>query len=237
MNAPVIGLSSYVEPARWGNWDTPANLLPYNYVERITEAGGRPVLLPPVAGVETVLERLDGLVLTGGPDLDPARYDAAPDPRTDPPRPARDAAELALGRAALDAGLPLLGICRGLQVLNVLLGGTLHQHVPDLVGHEGHSPTPGRFAAHPVRVAPGSHLAKILDRTELTVPTHHHQAVDRLADGLTPLAWSDDGLVEAAEHPASAFAVAVQWHPEAGDDLSLFRALVTAALGPRDARC
>jgi len=237
MNAPVIGLSGYVERARGGRWDVPACLLPYNYAERVTEAGARPVLLPPVAGVETVLERLDGLILVGGPDLDPARYGAAPHPATDPPRTARDAAELALARAALDAGLPLLGICRGLQVLNVLLGGTLHQHLPDLVGHEGHSPTPGRFGTHPVRVRPGSRLAKILDREELAVPTHHHQAVERLGAGLNPVAWSEDGLVEAAEYGDHPFAVAVQWHPEAGDDLSLFQALVTAALGTGGARC
>lgn len=229
MTGPVIGLSSYVETASWGRWTQPANLLPDNYVEKLTEAAARPVVLPPVPGVETVLDRLDGLVLVGGSDLDPASYGAEPHPATDPPRAFRDTAELALARRALDTGLPLLGICRGLQVLNVLLGGTLHQHVPDLVGHENHSPTPGHFGAHPVRVEPGSRLAKLLDRTELTVPTHHHQSVDRLGDGLTPVAWAEDGVVEAAEHAAHPFAVAVQWHPEAGDDLSLFRALVAAA--------
>jgi len=231
MNGPVIGLSTYVEPARWGNWDAPANLLPYNYVERITDAGARPLLLPPVAGVETLLDRLDGLVLTGGSDLDPAGYGAEPHPATDLPRGFRDSAELALARAALDSGVPVLGICRGLQVLNVLLGGTLHQHVPDVVGHAGHSPTPGTFAAHPVRIAAGSRLAKILDRDELTVPTHHHQAVDRLGAGLTPVGWSEDGLVEAAEYAPHPFALAVQWHPEAGEDLSLFEALVRVARG------
>lgn len=229
MSGPVIGLTGYVEPASWGNWNTPAALLPYNYIERIVEAGARPVLLPPAAGVETLLDRLDGLVLTGGSDVDPAAYGAEPHPATDRPRTFRDTAELALARQALDSGLPLLGICRGLQVLNVLLGGTLHQHVPDVVGHQGHSPTPGTFAAHPVRVEPGSRLAKLLDRTELTVPTHHHQSVDCLGDGLTPVAWTDDGLVEAAEYAAHPFAVAVQWHPEAGDDLSLFKALSVAA--------
>lgn len=233
MKAPVIGLSSYMEPARWGLWDAPACLLPYNYVERVAEAGARPVLLPPVDGVEAVLERLDGLVLVGGADLDPARYGAEPHPRTDAPRTGRDGAELALARAALDTGLPVLGICRGLQVINVLRGGTLHQHVPDLVGHEEHSPTPGAFGAHPVRVQPGSRLAKLLDRDELTVPTHHHQAVDRLGAGLTPVAWTEDGVVEAAEFDGHPFAVAVQWHPEAGDDLSLFQALTTAARSSR----
>lgn len=229
MTGPVIGLTSYVEPAGWGHWHAPANLLPYNYIERIAEAGARPVLLPPVSGVETLLDRLDALVLTGGSDVNPAAYGAEPHPTTDTPREFRDTAELALTRAALDQGLPLLGICRGLQILNVALGGTLHQHVPDLVGHENHSPTPGRFATHPVRVEPGSHLAKLLGRTDLTVPTHHHQSVAHLGEGLIPVAWSEDGLVEATEYPSHPFAVAVQWHPEAGDDLSLFSALAAAA--------
>jgi anthranilate synthase component 2/putative glutamine amidotransferase len=229
MNGPVIGLTSYVEPARWGLWDTTANLLPYDYVRSLTEVGARPVILPPVEGAETLIDRLDGLVLVGGGDVEPARYGAEPDPRTDRPREFRDRAELALADAALAAGLPMLGVCRGLQVVNVLRGGTLHQHLPDLVGHEGHSPTPGTFGRHRVTIEPGSRLAKILDGEEADVPTHHHQGVDRLGDGLVPVAWSDDGVVEAAELDAHPFALAVQWHPEAGTDPSLFRALVAAS--------
>jgi len=231
MSAPVIGVTCYVEQAAWGVWHTSAAVLPYNYVACLARAGALPVLLPPVADVESVLGRLDGLVCTGGSDVEPARYGAQPHPATDPPRTDRDRTELAVVSAALDQGLPLLGICRGLQVVNVLRGGTLHQHLPDLVGHDAHSPTPGAFGAHRVRVEPGSRLAGILGRDDVTVPTHHHQGVDRLGTGLTPVAWSDDGVLEAAEIDGHPFALAVQWHPEAGDDPALFRALLEAAGG------
>ena len=229
MNAPVIGVTSYVEQARWGLWDTTASLLPYHYVRALTAAGALPVLLPPVPDIAAVLPRLDGLVLVGGGDVNPARYGADRHPRTDDPRDFRDDAEMALAAAALDTGLPLLGVCRGLQVINVLRGGTLHQHLPDLVGHDGHSPTPGSFGTHRVRVEPGSRLAKILDDEDLIVPTHHHQGLDRLGAGLVPVARSEDDLVEAVEIEGHPFAVAVQWHPEAGRDPSLFHALATAA--------
>jgi putative glutamine amidotransferase len=234
---PVIGISAYREQARWGAWDLPAVLLPDRYVAQVAQAGAIPVLLPPMAGIDEVVGRLDGIVLSGGGDIDPARYGAERSPHCGPANPGRDDAELALLTAAVAARLPILGICRGLQVLNVALGGSLHQHLPDLVGHEGHSPEPGGFGTHDVSVAPGSRLASILGRTDLTdhlpvvVPTHHHQAADRLGDGLVATAWAADGTIEAmeldpAQHP---FAVAVQWHPEAGDDPSLFRALTAAA--------
>jgi putative glutamine amidotransferase len=234
---PLIGISAYREQARWGAWHLPAVLLPERYVTSVAAAGAIPVLLPPLAGIDEVIGRLDGLVLSGGGDIDPARYGAARDPRCGPAHPDRDGAELALLQAALDQRLPVLGICRGLQVLNVALGGTLYQHLPDLVGSDLHSPDPGGYGTHEVSVAPGSRLASILHRTDLTdhlpvlVPTHHHQAADQLGGGLVATAWATDGTIEAAEldpaqHP---FAVAVQWHPEAGEDLSLFRALATAA--------
>lgn len=238
---PVIGLSSYAEPARWAAWDAPAALLPLSYAAGIAAAGGVPALLPPVPGIAAAVGRLDGLVLTGGGDIDPARYGAARHPRTGPASAARDQAELDLLAAALAAGLPVLGICRGLQLLNVARGGTLHQHLADLgaAGDAGHTPRPGTFGSHPVRVAPGSLLAGILGGVvpgdqPLTVPTAHHQAIDRLGAGLTATAWAADGIVEAAEltgagqHP---FVLAVQWHPEEGDDPRLFRALVAAARG------
>lgn len=235
---PVVGITSYIETAKWGVWDQPAVVLPYSYVRGVEAAGARAVVIPPSpSGVEEVVARLDGLVFAGGADLDPAMYGDAPDPSTIGVRPDRDAGELPLLQAALRADLPVLGICRGMQVMNVALGGTLIQHLPDVVGHEGHSPDAGGYGAHEVSVAPGSRLASILNRTDLTdhlpvvVPTHHHQAVDQLGDGLAATAWATDGTIEAAEldparHP---FAVAVQWHPEAGEDLSLFRALVAAA--------
>jgi putative glutamine amidotransferase len=231
---PVIGISCYSLQARWGSWDLPAVLLPRRYTDMVLAGGGQPVLLPPSPGIADVLARLDGLVLSGGGDIDPDRYGAARDPATDPANAARDDAELQLARQAIGAGLPLLGICRGLQVLNVALGGTLHQHLPALVGHDGHSPAAHSYGTHKVSVAAGSQLAGILGRTEAAVPTHHHQAVDRLADGLVATAWTDDGMIEAAEmaQPAS-FMIAVQWHPEAGDDLSLFTALAAAAAHPR----
>ena len=173
--------------------------------------------------------------MPGGGDIDPARYGAAPHPRTGAASGERDRAELDLLAAALAAGLPVLGICRGLQLLNIAQGGTLHQHLADLgpAGDADHTPQPGTFGSHPVRIAAGSRLAGILPADQpLAVPTAHHQAIDRLGAGLTATAWAADGIIEAAEltdgehHP---FVLAVQWHPEAGDDPRLFQALVAAA--------
>jgi putative glutamine amidotransferase len=236
---PVIGISSYCVPARWGSWDLPAVVLPRGYTDHVAAAGGLPVLLPPVPGVADTLSRLDGLVLSGGGDIDPALYGAARDAATGPASTGRDTAELALCQRALAEGVPVLAICRGLQVVNVALGGTLHQHLPDLVGHDGHSPDPGGYGTHKVSIAPGSRLAGLLGLTEtpgpaeIMVPTHHHQAIDRLGAGLAAAAWADDGIIEAAEPSGSAapgsLVAAVQWHPEAADDPSLFTALVASA--------
>jgi gamma-glutamyl-gamma-aminobutyrate hydrolase PuuD len=244
-NPPLIGLSAYAEPARWAAWNAPAALLPLSYAEQVAAAGGVPVLLPPVPGIAAAASRLDGLVLTGGGDIDPAAYGAQPHPRTGRVSRERDQAELELLAAALAAGLPVLGICRGLQLLNISCGGTLHQHLADLPGPPaGHTPEPGTFGSHPVRIAPGSMLAAILGaggrpgERGLAVPTAHHQAIDRLGAGLTATAWAADGLIEAAELAGRAdgpggghrpFVLAVQWHPEAGDDPRLFQALVAAA--------
>ncbi len=234
---PLIGISAYGERARWGAWDRPAILLPRRYTDMVTLAGAIPVLLPPVAGIGAVISRLDGLILSGGGDIDPARYGAQRAEQTGPANAGRDAAELALCVAAMSAGLPLLGICRGLQVINVARGGTLHQHLPAVVGHDEHSPAPGRHGLHDVRVAAGTRLAGILGRADgsdhlpVGVPTHHHQGIDRLGSGLAATAWAADGTIEAieadaGEHP---FLVGVQWHPEAGDDPSLFQALAAAS--------
>lgn len=232
---PVIGLSAYAVRAAWGVWDAETTLLPQSYVTAVAAAGGLPVLLPALPGlIEEVLPRLDGLLIAGGPDVDPARYGAEPGPNTQPPSRVRDAAESQLLAGAITDGLPVLGICRGMQVLNVLRGGSLVQHLPDLVGTDLHCPVLGEYGRHSVRVAPGSRLAALIDgggepRPEIDVPTYHHQGIDRLGADLVATGWSTDGLIEAVEDPALPFCVAVQWHPEAGDDPALFDALVTAA--------
>jgi putative glutamine amidotransferase len=229
VTAPVIGISAYSEPARWGTWDQRATLLPQTYVDAVAQAGGAPVLLPPVPGIEAAVNHLDALIISGGPDVAPQRYGAEPGEHTVVIRPDRDAAEFALLNAALAIDLPVLGICRGMQLINVALGGTLIQHLPDAVGHDGHSPVLGAMGEHKVTIEPSTQLAGIAGAGLHAVPTHHHQGVDRLADGLVASAWAEDGLIEAFEQPARPFLIGVQWHPEAGQDGALFRALAQAA--------
>ncbi|MFI8205764.1 gamma-glutamyl-gamma-aminobutyrate hydrolase family protein [Streptomyces sp. NPDC085937] len=222
---PLIGISTYAESGvRWGVWQLDAALLPAGYPRLVQRAGGLAAMLPPDAPehAEAAVARLDGLVVAGGPDVEPVRYGAEPDPRTGPPARARDAWELALIAAALERGVPLLGICRGMQLLNVALGGTLFQHV------DGHAEVPGVFARHPVKPVPGT-LYGGLAPEQTSVPTYHHQAVDRLGRGLIPSAYAEDGTVEAVELPAPAWVLGVQWHPEMGDDLRVMRALINAA--------
>lgn len=227
MTGPLIGLSTYLEAeARWGVWQLPAALLPAGYHRLVQAAGGLAALLPPdprPGAAEAAVARLDGLLIAGGPDVEPARYGAEADPRTGPPAPARDAWELALIDAALVRGLPLLGVCRGMQLLNVACGGTLVQHL------DGHAGPPGVFGEHTVTPQPGTELARILP-DPVTVPTYHHQAVDELGPGVLASATAGDGTVEAVELPeARAWAVGVQWHPEAGDDVRVVQRLVAAA--------
>jgi putative glutamine amidotransferase len=224
---PLIGITTYREQARWGYWDVPAVLLPANYADAVAGAGGEPVLLPTGAISADVVGRLDGLVLAGGADVDPARYEEEAGPHTTATRPERDASEIALLQAALDRDLPLLAICRGMQLLNVLLGGTLIQHVPDVPGAQAHQLGLGLYAEREVRIDPGSAVGAILGEA-VTVECHHHQALDRLARGVTASAWAEDGLVEAVEVSGHPFCLGVQWHPEAGDDHRLFGALVGA---------
>jgi putative glutamine amidotransferase len=228
---PLIGIGANLVRARWAVWDRPATLMAHTYIEMTAAAGCLPVLLPPQPDVEEVVHRLDGLLLPGGGDVDPALYSAAEHPETGRLNPRRDAAEVALAGAALRTGLPVLGVCRGLQIINVVLGGTLHQHLPDIVGDKRHEPEPGVFGAEPVRLEPGSQLAKIMDGETATVPCHHHQAIDRLGDGLVVTARSGDGVIEAAELPGHPFALGVQWHAEeeGGRADLLFGALVEAA--------
>jgi putative glutamine amidotransferase len=227
---PVVGITSYVEQARWGVWDVPAVVLPFRYVEQVEAAGATAVVLPPAATSDAeVLDRLDAVVFAGGADLDPALYDQPAHERTTGLRPDRDAAEVPLMRAALDRDLPLLGICRGMQVLSVVSGGALEQHLPDVVGHEGHRPEPGIYGSHGVRLAPGS-LAHRLLGDEVSVPSYHHQGLAS-AGSLTVTGWADDESPEVVEDTTRRFALGVLWHPEAGDDARLFEALVGAARG------
>ncbi|MGC0417042.1 gamma-glutamyl-gamma-aminobutyrate hydrolase family protein [Embleya sp. AB8] len=233
MTKPLIGISTYhEESARWGPWQRPAVLLPLDYPTYLQRAGGLAVLLSPdvpEAAAETVA-RVDAVVIAGGPDVAAARYGAEPHPRTGPPNDPRDVWESALIEAALAANTPLLAICRGMQLLNVVLGGTLIQHLPDVVGHEGHSGPPGELAAHVVEPIPGTRLGA-LGVEPYDVPTYHHQAVDRLGRGLVVSARARDGIIEAVELPGEPFVVGVQWHPESGLDLRVARALVAAAGG------
>jgi gamma-glutamyl-gamma-aminobutyrate hydrolase PuuD len=225
----VIGLTTYSEPAKMLVWQREFAMLHATYIAATERAGGIAVLLPPQStGADEVLDRLDGLVLTGGADVDPLRYGEAPGERTSRPRVLRDEWETALARAALHRGLPLLAVCRGLQVINVALGGSLHQHLPEVTGHEGHQPAPGVFGAVDVNIEPGTRTAELIG-PRVRVSCHHHQALARLAPGLKVTGHADDGTVEAVEVPGRAFAVGVQWHPEeSGQDVRLFAALVDA---------
>lgn len=226
MSKPLIGVSTYLESgARWGVWELEAALLPAGYPRLVRRAGGLAAMLPPDDPLHAadIVARLDGLVIAGGPDVEPVRYGAEREPRTGPPARERDAWELALIDAALAAGVPLLGICRGMQLLNVALGGTLVQHI------EGHAEVVGVFGGHAVKPVPGSLYGGVVPE-ETFVPTYHHQAVDRLGKGLVPSAYAADGTIEALELPTHpGWVLGVQWHPEMGDDVRVMRALVEAA--------
>ena len=233
---PVIGITSYAQDARWGVWHLPAALVPLAYVDAIEKAGGRAVVIPPAEeDIEQTLDALDGIVFSGGSDVDPAHYGAEPHPETDVPQTRRDAGELALLKAALERDLPTLAICRGFQLLNVARGGDLVQHLPEAVGHDVHKQVPGEFAVHPVEVKEGTRLAGIVGATP-DVTSHHHQALGRVGDGLVETAWAADGTLEAVEDPSRRFVVGVQWHPEVGEDAALFEELVEQARAYRASR-
>ncbi len=237
MNRPLIGLSCYREQAAWGVWNAEADLLGSLYARSVEAAGGIAVLLPPQdTGAAEVVDRLDGLVISGGADVEPTRYGAESQPRTQAPRPDRDAWELALLDRAAALGTPVLGICRGLQVMAVHAGGTLQQHLPDVVGHDDHSPGGDAFGLVPVATATRS-TVRALVGPDLQATCHHHQSVVT-HPGLVATAHAGDGTVEALEDPDRPFWLGVQWHPEHGDDLRLFRGLAQAAraFGPRSAR-
>jgi putative glutamine amidotransferase len=222
---PLIALTSYLEPAKWNVWDkVPAALLPWTYVQQVIDAGGAPILLPPEPStVRDVMARVDGLLLTGGPDVDPARYGAERDPATQRPRESRDESELLALATAQEMGIPVLAICRGLQLLNVARGGTLHQHLPE------HAPkVPGTYDTNKIRITPGTRLAAALGE-DATVLCAHHQAIDRAGQGLDVVAWSPDGVIEGVEDPSGPFLVGIQPHPEElSESLPLFEAFVAA---------
>ena len=232
-SSPVIGLTTYLEQAQTGVWDVRASFLPQVYFDAVTKSGGIAVLLPPQPVddeiVESVLATLDGIILTGGKDVDPARYGQAPHPTTDDPRLDRDAWEDALLTGAIERELPFLGICRGAQVLNVALGGTLIQHLPDTIGTTRYNLGGGNFNEVDVAVEPETELSSLIG-SGVSAKVYHHQAIDRVADGLTVSARTDDGIIQAVELERVPFGVAVQWHPEESqDDLRLFAGLVDAA--------
>jgi gamma-glutamyl-gamma-aminobutyrate hydrolase PuuD len=233
---PLIGITSYAEEIRWGVWTEEAVLIPLSYVRAVEHAGGRALVVPPSEdGLEETLGALDGLILSGGGDLDPNLYGAEAHPATDTPRPTRDQAELELLQAALDRDMPVLAVCRGSQVLNVARGGDLVQHLPDELGHERHKHEPGQFSDHGVRLDPESRIGTLLGE-HAPVKSHHHQGYRRLGEGLREAAWADDGTVEALEDPDKRFAIGVLWHPEEGEDFALFRALVDEARRYREER-
>lgn len=230
MDAPVVGLTTYRQAAAWGVWNTRADLLPTEYAVAVEAAGGVPLLLPPVAlpsAAARVVARIDALVVSGGADVDPGRYGAQPHVRTAGWQPDRDAWELALLTAAGDAGLPVLGICRGMQLMAVHAGGTLDQHTPDLVGHETHSPGGDAYGTVAVETVAGSRLAALVG-PHVEVSCHHHQSVAS-HPGFTAVARASDGTVEAMEAPGERWCLAVQWHPETRVEVDLMAGLVEAA--------
>ncbi len=229
MAKPLIGITTYVVPAKWSYWDLEAALVPADYVRAVEAAGGRPLLVPPSAeAIEETLDGLDGLVFSGGSDLDPSHYEQEPHQETIGVVPHRDEAELGLLRGALERDMPVLAICRGSQVLNVARGGDLVQHLPELVGHDNHKNDPGVFSDHDVEFVEGSRVQSLLGN-RAPVKSHHHQGLGRLGEGLRESAHADDGTIEAVEDPAKRFAVGVLWHPEAGEDFALFQGLVHEA--------
>ena len=235
---PVIGLTCYVEPVTRAVWhDVPSATVPYSYVRTIEQAGGLVVIIPPRADGDPslaaeVLSRLDGLVIAGGADVDPARYSRPRHASVQDSRQDRDAMELALATCAAEQRLPLLGICRGMQVMAVAAGGELEQHLPDRVGHQDHSPHEGAYGNHPVTTVAGTRMNALLGDSTV-VPSYHHQAV-LTHPGFVPSAWASDGTLEAMEDPDAGFRLAVQWHPEEGEDPRLFEALVRAAASHRE---
>jgi putative glutamine amidotransferase len=240
MARPVIGICTVLERARWSVWDQEAFLLPRSYIRAVQEAGGLAVMIPPDDAVledpDQVVDLLDGLILAGGADIDPSMYGAQPHPETRNTVPERDLFELALARRALDRDVPVLGICRGMQVMNVARGGTLLQHLPDSHGHHEHRRVLGTFddADHDVRILEGSLAHRAAGEAVHATKSHHHQGVDRIGEGFAVTGWAVmDELPEAMEDPDRRFALGVQWHPEADEQSRFIAALVEEAAAAR----
>jgi gamma-glutamyl-gamma-aminobutyrate hydrolase PuuD len=231
MGRPIIGITGELEAARWGNWIREAVVSPVSYTRAVERAGGTPVILPPVpaSSVPVLIAGLNGLVLTGGRDVDPSLYDEAPHAQTDVPDHRRDRFELILTRAAIEADLPFLAIGRGMHILNVARGGTLTQYLPDRLGNESHKPDPVKMTTHELQISPASQLGRLLGAAA-QVPAAHDQAVSRLGNGLSPVAWTVDQVVEAIELQDHRWGLGVQWSPEDSDDPLLFETLVNVAM-------
>lgn len=233
--APIIGVCAPLERARWAVWDMPAALVAANYLQAVWDAGGRALLVPPDPALQQhpdgVLDVLDGLLLVGGADIEACRYGAPPHPDAEAAQTVRDGVEIALVRRAAQRGLPVLGICRGLQVINVAMGGTLWQHLPDTLGTTEHRRHLGRFDgnAHPVDLTPGSLAARAAGEERHTVTSHHHQGIRDLAPGLRVSGSAPDGVVEAVEAGGPGYLLGVQWHPEADPHSRVIASLVDAA--------
>jgi len=232
---PVIGICAAIESARWAAWEVEVNLSPRTYSLAVQRAGGLALILPPddvvAESPDELLDMIDGLILAGGSDIDPTAYGAKPDPETRGTHPERDRFEIGLGTRALERDMPVLGICRGMEMLNVIQGGTLTQHL----GSELHRHTPGAFTDHGVRLEAGSLAARVVGDEHTEVKSAHHQGLDELGEGVVASGYADDGLVEAIELPDREFAVGVLWHPEEDERSRVVGALVEEARTRRSA--
>jgi len=238
---PVIGICTAIESARWAAWELLVNLSPRSYSLAVQRAGGISLLLPPddvvAESPDELLDLVDGLILAGGSDIDPGSYGARPHPTTTGTRPERDRFEIALGTRALERDIPVLGICRGMQMLNVIQGGTLQQHIPEAIGNDDHRHTPGAFSDHDVLLEPGSLAERVVGAERTAVSSGHHQGVGELGEGLVASGRADgDDLVEAIELPDKSFAVGVLWHPEEDERSRVVGALVEEARTRREVR-